>query len=553
MATIASLNVILRAQSDLFQRGMKDAAAAVDNFRNVTERKSMVNFWEGEAAAVKKNYMAAIKDLQTQSPSSPYYAQEMEQVRRLGEQYARINAVVKSSRSQIQSFSRNVTTGMARVTGGTASFHRTLLGISGLIGTSNPALGTLAMLLSDVGRSAKLAVTGLKGFGLVGGIGIAGGITALAGGFAAIASQLEQVNGDLELSIRHLNNIKNMNIQRPTSERGKTLRAQADDYRTYLAEIQKELDGRQGLANGVSQLFQKLFMLGGETIADTRYQNLLTQQSGAIQVYTDLIRKAVEEQKKFDAQQALLAGPQSPLLTAVEDVAKAFDFQAATIGKTANEIEIYKLQVAGADDLLQKFVRDKANLIDKLNAQNEALKMETSLRNELDILLGKTTAEELKLAELQAKGANTDTIRQLRDSLELAKEVRQEAQAGADWLVNDLIASQNNLKNFAQSVQDSLKTPIDRFKEFRDQIDQAVNAGLLSSDQGLSALQNKMKDLMGGKSAQGEFKTVDTSLIDIRGLQGKDDKIVTLTQQQVRILQNMYDLEKRKLTTGSVE
>jgi len=79
------------------------------------------------------------------------------------------------------------------------------------------------------------------------------------------------------------------------------------------------------------------------------------------------------------------------------------------------------------------------------------------------------------------------------------------------------------VRKFAESVKESLKTPVERFKEFRDQLREAVEAGLLGEAEMTAALQAKMRDLMGRRRDEGEFMEIRRG-IDIRGLMGREAK-----------------------------
>ncbi len=98
------------------------------------------------------------------------------------------------------------------------------------------------------------------------------------------------------------------------------------------------------------------------------------------------------------------------------------------------------------------------------------------------------------------------------------------------------------LKKFADRVKDSLKTPIDRFREFRDEVEKAIRGKLLTPGEGLAALENRMKSLMGDKADRGQFATISRD-IDVKGL-GLLGKKPQVEQQKITntLLQQLLDV-----------
>jgi hypothetical protein len=91
-----------------------------------------------------------------------------------------------------------------------------------------------------------------------------------------------------------------------------------------------------------------------------------------------------------------------------------------------------------------------------------------------------------------------------------------------------------DLAKFARGEVEGLKTAADKFKEYRDKVEKAANAGFFTPEQEAALLANRMAELMGKASvaAGGTFNPAE-----IRGL-GSGPAIERLVQASEETAEN---------------
>lgn len=174
----------------------------------------------------------------------------------------------------------------------------------------------------------------------------------------------------------------------------------------------------------------------------------------------------------------------------LEREAAARDLVKKLANASAAEVQALTADFYTATDVLQKHLAE----LQRLRTQYEAFNKQTEEIADIfkdireEILTTGKSAQDIGLERLLELGAST---KQIQDYMAMMGELE---------AVQKRMADAENMKKFAAGVQESLKTPADKFKEFRSQIDAAVKAGLLTADQASRALEMKMGELMQLKS-----------------------------------------------------
>ncbi len=103
------------------------------------------------------------------------------------------------------------------------------------------------------------------------------------------------------------------------------------------------------------------------------------------------------------------------------------------------------------------------------------------------------------------------------------------------------------LKDFAKGVEQAMKNSSKLLGEYIAKIMQAVDAGVLSGGAAAAAIEKKKKELMGTSAGRGEFRTVNTRYMDIRGMQGQQDPTRSRDEKRNQLLAVMVQIAKRQL------
>jgi hypothetical protein len=97
------------------------------------------------------------------------------------------------------------------------------------------------------------------------------------------------------------------------------------------------------------------------------------------------------------------------------------------------------------------------------------------------------------------------------------------------------LQDQVKLANWAKQQADSLKTPVERFREYRDELERAREAGDLTKAQEAALLEKKMGDLM-GRPDTGRFSDPASRWQEIQSAVLKPDDTAKLTLEEIRQL-----------------
>jgi len=157
-----------------------------------------------------------------------------------------------------------------------------------------------------------------------------------------------------------------------------------------------------------------------------------------------------------------------------------------------------------------------------LAAQTPADEITRLLQNMGAALEALSSVQLTEILEGLSKGADpanlTELVRRMAEFNRLTQEQADRAEAA-----REAEQKAEGVRRFAEGVKESLKTPVERFKEFREQLREAVEAGLLGEAEMTAALQKKMGDLMGRRRDEGKFMEISRG-IDIKGLMGREAK-----------------------------
>ncbi len=198
------------------------------------------------------------------------------------------------------------------------------------------------------------------------------------------------------------------------------------------------------------------------------------------------------------------------------------------------ELEAYA-KVGESIEVLNKKLRESiatfgmsAEQIEMWKIEQEAAKVSAEYQSDLNEQLAESTR---LLAQYNAmkKQAEDDTAA-LREWEDMMKERRQ-------WV---------------QEQKESLKTPLDVFKEYRDKLETFIWEGALDPSQYQELVRRKWEELGLGKKTErqaGQFQTFDTRLVDLKALSIGQDPVVAEVKKSNEHLSGISDTLRLLLDT----
>ena len=219
--------------------------------------------------------------------------------------------------------------------------------------------------------------------------------------------------------------------------------------------------------------------------ADRAWERLshdIEQASEREAAMSELSRELVEGAQELSRQQAAHVQELDQSLTAATN--------AALTGGVAGQREAEWQDMARAMEELGVAEEEVQRIRAKLSQRNAA-QDNRAIIDQIDELNLKLAVAVGKMTELDAARAR------------LAKEHPNADRKNIDKLV--ALQDKANLAEFIKGELEGIKTPAEKFKDYRDRLDKAVGAGVLNPTQQQALLQSKMAELMGGVRSVGGF------------------------------------------------
>lgn len=243
----------------------------------------------------------------------------------------------------------------------------------------------------------------------------------------------------------------------------------------------------------------------------------LRKQAEEQQHQIDRIGEAIIERNRLMAD----GGPteeQLALAASIEEVKNKLQEEADTVGKTAREVEIYRLQLQGATEEQLNEVRALNNAVSAseqaVKTREEHAKAEEKVaaalkrvRDELDVLTGTTTQDKLELFDLENLGVAERSVREIARLMD-AKRVVEHRKA---------------LEQEAASLKDSMMSEEERVDKQMTRLGEMFNAGFLDKDQLAKAVEQAVSGL--------NIKVGETLLGKFEGLQDTFKRIQSAAAQ----------------------
>ena len=217
-------------------------------------------------------------------------------------------------------------------------------------------------------------------------------------------------------------------------------------------------------------------------------------------------------------------------------------------GQSSETIALYKLGLEGATAADIQAVQAKYKLLDAMKRGVESYKRTQGILNSLTRQIKETegaTERELFLFDLSKMNLaerHLKQIVQLYDKLAIAKKKA---------------AGLSEIKSFAEMVKDSIKTPIQQLKDFQRQLYKAMDLGLLSQADVVTAYSQEFKRLIQPEIQPiGEFRTIENARVAIEGLgmfKDATDPAVSLAEKQLteqeKMNQNLTEIVRNTNTS----
>lgn len=279
-------------------------------------------------------------------------------------------------------------------------------------------------------------------------------------------------------------------------------------------------------------------------------QNPWGEMSEQAQAGIEKLEPKIEELRdKIEAEQNAWF-PSASAISADRDKLKSLQDQQNAIMGVRQELKQFDDSM---DEIKDKTFAVKISGGDMLPVLNEKAEL---LRDTLENLAGKEGANESPQFK-KLKGELEQTylqIKSIQDENQRKKDEIASKAAEAQKKINDDIAKQFSesvaaMDKQAKAIEESVKSPLEKYQETLGNLEDLFNAGKLSGDvfekAAKKALDEYEKTIAKADAKQGGVaKAIDTNLIDVRGLNNNKDvqKIEgPQLQKAVEILQQMND------------
>lgn len=201
---------------------------------------------------------------------------------------------------------------------------------------------------------------------------------------------------------------------------------------------------------------------------------------------SDALMRELEFLQKSRAEKELLASQTKDITQLFDDLNQRIH----EIGLTGDQIDLSRLIDLGAS---AEEIRDFENLIERMRFDEQMAKQAKGVDQIFDEINQRIdeiglTSQQIDMSRLIDLGASMEDIREFENLIAKFEDDTKR------------LAEADDLKQFAENIAESIRTPAEEFKGFRDQIDLAVTEGLLTAEQAALALENRMASLMKHRS-----------------------------------------------------
>jgi len=485
MAVVGTLLVNLKAQTAVFDKKMRASTKSINHFRRATSlaRTALGTLGIGLGLGA---LVGGIKQLASLAMEQEKAEQALQAaLAATGQGFGDHEAAMKSLAAEVQ---RNTIYGDEFVLG--LMTQATNLGVTAgnMKQTTQDAIGLATALNMDLNTALRYS------------------ILATQGEFTMLQRYIPALRKTTDVT-------KKLAIVQKLAAGGwEQARVQIKTTAGSLAQVKNELgDVGEKLGAGFLPLWRELAGLatqfGREAIKQWTAVGLLAPAPAEAGAGREIKRP---EPKFHPAIESALAKVRDLNLA----IAKGEDAQAAAIIK----------QQAGYAALEPTIGKVTGRLIDQLRA-------------------AQMTAEEWERTKLALAGASSAQLGYLDALRAKLAEVQAAKERGAQWeqiqysMFQKRAADAKRIADFAGQVRESLKTPVESFKEFRDQLEGAVKAGMLGKAEMIAALSKRYDELRTDTEVRqrmdpGEFRVLKSSLLDIRGLGGMGMRDPALQKQE---------------------
>lgn len=220
---------------------------------------------------------------------------------------------------------------------------------------------------------------------------------------------------------------------------------------SHFGDLEEGIDDTRTAAQGLMGDFDRLAERGQSAVAD-------------LGLYWRLREEAA--QRAWDAQ---------------AQVVDALDRERQTLGMTQREIQLYTLATNGASDATMAWAREYIEAIEAFE-RNEAIEDQLRLLEDqvVALLMSREELELHRLAQLGATDAQLDYARGLQESIQLLREQADE---------------QRRLERLAQTAIQSQTSAVDRLLALQQDLNAAVETGLLDRETALGYLAEQAKQM----------------------------------------------------------
>jgi hypothetical protein len=317
----------------------------------------------------------------------------------------------------------------------------------------------------------------------------------------------------------------------------------AQDEITRLRDEMEKTSGFSLMAGGVANAFQRS---GGTILAASDLADQLARAEknlADLNKQADKARKAALNAELFDKSAEAVEKFNSKLQTSVE-----------LFGKTANEKTIAKLMKMGEaitgleKESFTNLIAKTRQLVGELKNLEKASEAVEMAARQLERLtqLADTLKEGLKTPAQKLANFGNVLATMLEKGL-ITLEQRTEIFRNK---FNELFDN-SRIKDFATSIRESLKTPLERLKDFRSLVAEARDLGELTAKQAAKALRNKARELLQQPSSAitgGESRQIRTAFVNVAALTSANLNPQVKEQQRTNFL-----LERVNTTLTKIE
>lgn len=439
-----------------------------------------------------------------------------------------------------------------------------------LLGATGAAIAATSALMAAAGPAIAAYTAGLTKAGLAG-AGLRIAIVALAvygvKSLLELAAGTAKLNAALDESAKLTDKVQQLNAKNQAKALG--LIGEISNPNRKIDEIKKQIDNATKNASGLEQQLstakKKLDTLTesrGKAVVRSLFPSVFgeaerTEFAEAKSAVDDL-RKRIGDTAgftdKLKSELSLAEGRTTTLeaKAAIDEMTKSLKLEAATIGMTSTQVDLYRIKLLGANDAALMAVKSQAAYVERLKEFGKVKSdIDTILAEAKDFaLFGELDEDSAKIERIReqvrklkadvAKAGPDDTAMRLerfafpdKSDEEIARKAGETARRQAENAVQPFIDKLNEAEGMlvrkkdieahkklveeAAAVVEQLATPVEQYAKTVEQLNKLFGTGLISEkvfERGMEDAKKKLDDATNSaKDFNSELQKLDGALV----------------------------------------